>query len=78
MSSLRHTEILSAMELEQVSGGYTDWEVDWCGTGPKRIPIKYDPSPQPWQLAGGWINLVALNPQPLPPKEIGLNMAFSF
>ena len=71
MSSILHTELLTETELALVSGGYIDWEDDWCGTGPKPFPIQTGPGVDPWRSMGGRFSAVALNPQPLPPQEIG-------
>lgn len=55
-------------ELERVAGGYVDWETDWCGT---RIPgwpkPRQDVVIDPIGMISG-VDLVALNPQPLPPR----------
>jgi len=58
--------VLNAEELQNVSGG-------WCGTtypgfwkGPKPGPL-----PDLFNSAVSRLNMVSLNPQPLPPAEIG-------
>ncbi len=72
MSTL-NASILNSEELAQVSGGYLDWETDWCGT---RVPG--------WPRPKGMVNVldsidyVALNPQPLPPRGGDFGMMFSF
>jgi hypothetical protein len=58
---------LTGAELEAVSGG-------WCGTPwPGQfggIIVLPDPEPEPWYLKASRFDMVALNPQPLPPKTI--------
>ncbi|MDX8130157.1 hypothetical protein QLH52_22900 [Methylomonas sp. OY6] len=58
--------VLNAEELQQVAGG-------WCGTpypgfwkGPKPGPL-----PDLFSGAVSKLSTVSLNPQPLPPAEIG-------
>ncbi len=64
--------VIEPSELERVAGGYMDWDTDWCGT---RVPgwprPRQDSVIDAVSLVSG-IDLVALNPQPLPPGEIGL------
>lgn len=67
------TYILGTNEIAQVSGGYVDWETNWCGT---RVPGW--PRPKGVVTLNNPLDAVALNPQPLPPREIGLAMSFSF
>ena len=67
MKSLHKASPLCAAELAAVAGG-------WCGT----VPLKFlfpRPEPEPaWDrtVLISKLDAVALNPQPLPPKEIGL------
>ncbi len=74
MFSTLNAPILNAAEIAEVSGGYFDWDTDWCGT---RIPG--------WPRPKSMVNVlesrdyVALNPQPLPPVSGGdFGMMFSF
>ena len=73
MSSVFNASILNMEELAQVSGGYVDWETDWCGT---RVPGW--PRPKSIVSLVNPIDYVALNPQPLPPQGGGFEMTFSF
>jgi hypothetical protein len=72
MSSLQ-LSILSSTEIAQVSGGYMDWETDWCGT---RVPGW--PRPKGLVTLTDRLSLVALNPQPLPPGGGDIGFAVSF
>lgn len=58
---------LSADELAHVAGG-------WCGNEVRtfKFPIP-EPEPDPWFRSAltSRLDMVALNPQPLPPQEIG-------
>ncbi len=67
------TCILDANEIAQVSGGYLDWETNWCGT---RVPGW--PRPKSIFALSNPLEAVALNPQPLPPQGADLAMSFSF
>jgi hypothetical protein len=67
------TCILDTSEIAQVSGGYVDWETNWCGT---RVPGW--PRPKSVVTLTNPLDAVALNPQPLPPREMDLAMSFSF
>jgi hypothetical protein len=71
MSSTFNASILTEQELVQVSGGYMDWEVDWCGT---RVPGW--PRPKSTFALVDAVSLVALNPQPLPPQGDSFGMMF--
>jgi hypothetical protein len=72
MSTLQSV-VLDANEIAQVSGGYyMDSETNWCGT---RVPGW--PRPKSIVLADA-LSLVALNPQPLPPRSADLGMALSY
>lgn len=62
---------LTAEDLARVSGGYVDWETNWCGT---KVPGW--PRPKTLVSVVDTISLVALNPQPLPPKSGGFGMMF--
>ena len=66
---LNHSDammVLDANELNAVSGG-------WCGTPyPGSWGIPPVPHPDPWaSVFDSKLSLVSLNPQPLPPAEIG-------
>lgn len=67
------TALLNDAELERISGGYTDWETNWCGT---RVPGL--PRPKGVLTLTNVLDAVALNPQPLPPQSTGYGMTFSF
>ena len=71
MSTLQST--LNASEIAQVSGGYAEWDTNWCGT---RVPGW--PRPKSLVSLGDRLSLVALNPQPLPPQamNVGLTIAY--
>jgi hypothetical protein len=58
---------LSGAEIEAVNGGWcgTGWPGQWGG-----IVVPPVPEPDPWYQLGSRFDLVALNPQPLPPKAI--------
>ena len=72
MSTLQ-SAVLDVNEIAQVSGGYyMDW--DWCGT---KVPGW--PRPKSLgSLAVNTLDMVALNPQPLPPQGAGLGMTVSY
>lgn len=70
MSSIFNASILTAEDLARVSGGYVDWETDWCGT---KVPGW--PRPKTVTIFDA-ISAVALNPQPLPPQSIDYGMMF--
>ena len=72
MSSLQ-LSLLSSTEIAQVSGGYLDWETNWCGT---RVPGW--PRPKGLVTLTDSLSVVALNPQPLPPQGGGFELAMSF
>lgn len=60
---------LSPADLERVTGGYVSHydDFDWCGTPvPGRPPLPYP------GLKMSLGDAVSLNPQPLPPKALGL------
>ncbi len=68
MNKTESAQLLSSAELEAVNGG-------WCGTpwpGQFGGLIPPQPEPDPWYRAAlvSKLDLVALNPQPLPPKSI--------
>ena len=69
MSSLQ-LSLLSSTEIAQVSGGYMDWETNWCGT---RVPGW--PRPKGLVTLADPLSLVALNPQPLPPQGGSFDVA---
>jgi hypothetical protein len=74
MLSTLNASMLNAAEIADVSGGYVDWETDWCGT---RIPGW--PRPKTSMNLLDSVDYVALNPQPLPPVSGGdFGMTFSF
>lgn len=69
MSSL---QTLNANEIAQVSGGYyMDW--DWCGT---KVPGW--PRPKSLTSMVNTLDMVALNPQPLPPQGGAIDLVRSY
>jgi hypothetical protein len=71
MSSTFNASILTAEDIARVSGGYVDWETDWCGT---KVPGW--PRPKTFVTNFDAISPVALNPQPLPPMSNDFGMMF--
>ena len=71
MLSTLNASILTAEDLARVSGGYVDWETNWCGA---KVPGW--PRPKTLVTIVDAISRVALNPQPLPPKSTRFGMMF--
>jgi hypothetical protein len=74
VTAIDDAQVLDADEIAWVAGaGLLAFDdVNWCGTVPRVIPI---PEPDPFPCFSK-LDMVALNPQPLPPKEFGRNFTF--